>query len=84
MLQTAILHIVEQITKQVVAKPRLGSPPNLHLEVDWVGHGVGNHNMFEDERKESKVAKPEKSSGKRGNKVYCWFAQLRLVFRGKP
>ena len=34
--------------------------------------------------KESKVAPPEKFSRKKGGEVYRWFAQLRLVFRGKP
>ena len=34
--------------------------------------------------KESKVAPPEKFLGKKGGEVYRWFAQLRLVFRGKP
>lgn len=32
----------------------------------------------------SKVAEPDKFSGKKGNEVYRWLAQLRLVFRGKP
>ena len=32
---------------------------------------------------ESKVAPPEKFSGKKGGEVYRWFAQLRLVFHGK-
>lgn len=30
------------------------------------------------------MADPEKFSGKKGNEIYRWFAQLRLVFRGKP
>ena len=30
--------------------------------------------------KESKVAPPEKFSGKKGGEVYRWFVQLRLVF----
>jgi len=30
------------------------------------------------------VANPEKFTRKKGNEVYRWFAQLRLVFRGKP
>ena len=34
--------------------------------------------------KESKVAELDKFTGKRGGEVYRWFAQLRLVFRGKP
>ena len=34
--------------------------------------------------KESKIAQPEKFFRKKRNEVYCWFAQLRLVFRGKP
>ena len=34
--------------------------------------------------KESKVAPLEKFSGKKGAEVYRWFAQLRLIFRGKP
>lgn len=34
--------------------------------------------------REAKVAEPEKFAGKRGGEVYRWFAQLRLVFIGKP
>jgi len=33
---------------------------------------------------ESKVADPEKFTSKKGNEVYRWFAQLYLVFQGKP
>ena len=36
------------------------------------------------DRRESKVATPEKFSGKKGGEVYKWFVQLRLVFRSKP
>ena len=32
------------------------------------------------EGKESKVVAPEKLSGKKGEEVYKWFVQLRLVF----
>ena len=45
---------------------------------------MGSHNAFEDVDKESKVAQPEKFLGKRGNEVYHWFTQLRLMFHGKP
>lgn len=34
--------------------------------------------------KGSKVVALEKFLGKKGNKVYKWFAQLRLVFGSKP
>ena len=44
---------------------------------------MGSHRVFEGVGKESKVAQLEKFLGKRGNEVYCWFAQLWLVFRGK-
>ena len=33
---------------------------------------------------ESNVAPPKKFSGKKGGEVYRWFAQLQLVFCGKP
>ena len=39
---------------------------------------------MEAEYQESKVAEPERFSEKKGNEVYRWFVQLRLVFRGKP
>ena len=47
-----------------------------HLEVDQVGCGMGSHGAFEDVGKESKVAQPKKFAGKKGNEIYCWFAQL--------
>lgn len=85
-LQAAIPHIVQQITDQVAARPRSGSPLNSNLGADRVGQGMGmgRHNTFENGSRESKVAEPEKFSGKKGNEVYRWFAQIRLVFRGKP
>ena len=49
-----------------------------------MGRGMGSHNAFKDVGNASKVAQSEKFSGKSGNELYCWFAQLRLVFRGKP
>ena len=33
---------------------------------------------------ESKVVALVKFSGREGGEIYKWFAQLRLVFRGKP
>ena len=45
---------------------------------------MGRHDRSEDGVQESKVAEPERFSGKKGNEVYRWFAQLRQVFRGKP
>jgi Retrotransposon gag protein len=73
-LQAAIPHIVRQITEQAAVGPRPRSPSNVN---------PGN-TRFDDGVRESKVADPERFSGKKGNEVYRWFAQLRLVFRGKP
>ena len=36
------------------------------------------------EERNSKVVALEKFFGKRGDEVYKWFAQLKLVFRSKP
>ena len=83
MVQTVIPYIVQQITEQVAARPQSESPSNPHLGIDRMGREIGSHNMLEDASKESKVAQPEKFLGKRRNEVYCWFAQLRLVFSGK-
>lgn len=34
--------------------------------------------------KESKVNAPKRFAGKRGDEVYRWFLQLRLLFESKP
>ena len=49
------------------------------MQLEMGGHWEPNYRV-----KESKVVEPEKFFGKKGNKVYCWFTQLQLVFRGKP
>lgn len=64
--------------------PQPMSPSNSTSEAGRVHRGLGRHGTFEDGIKESKVADPEKFSGKKGNEVYCWFVQLQLVFQGKP
>ena len=46
--------------------------------------GEDNYDNVGSESRELKVAAPKKFSGKKGGEVYKWFAQLRLVFRGKP
>ena len=83
-LQAAIPHIVQQITDQVSARQRLESPLNSNLGADKGCREMGKHNTFEDGSRESKVVEPERFLGKKGNEVYRWFAQLRLVFHGKP
>ena len=48
------------------------------------GPSHGRSKEYNYEGKKSKVAAPEKFSGKKGGEVYKWFVQLRLVFQGKP
>lgn len=75
--QSALPHIVQQIAEQA---PSLPSSQTISHDPSRSGRSdeVGNR------ERESKVAEPEKFSGKRSGEVYRWFAQLRLVFRGKP
>ena len=77
--QAAIPHIVQQISKRTAV---LQVPPPASIKVQGPSHGRSEEYNYEG--KESKVATPEKFSGKKGGEVYKWFAQLRLVFRGKP
>ena len=83
-LQAALPHVIQQIINQVGARHYPGSPRNSHSGADRSFQDPGRHNPFEERSTESKVVSPEKFSGKKGNEVYPWFAQLRLVFRGKP
>lgn len=53
-------------------------------ETERTRQGLRRTGLSENDNRESKVAKPERFSGKKGNEVYRWLAQLRLVFRGKP
>lgn len=82
--QAAVPHIVQQIsdrTSMVSQQPALSEANRLDNQVR---RNVQGTREFESGERESKVADPEKFSGKKGNEVYRWFAQLRLVFRGKP
>lgn len=76
-LQATLPQIIQQVTNHTTAKPHQGSP-TAAWKFDDASHSS------ELGKKESKVANPERFSGKKGNEVYRWFAQLRLVFRGKP
>lgn len=76
--QSAIPHMVYQISEQV-------TPPQASTTTTARNNERGQHKSGYDEtEKESKVAQPEKFLGKRGGEVYRWFAQIRLVLRGKP
>ena len=81
--QATIPHIVQQISDRVML-PQPPSPSEVSRLDTQVRREVRGTREFESRERESKVANPEKFSGKKGNEVYCWFAQLRLVFRGKP
>ena len=52
--------------------------PNQHQQRPGRDDDVGI------KERESKFADPEKFAGKQGGEEYRWFAQLRLVFIGKP
>jgi hypothetical protein len=80
-LQSALPHFIQQVADR--ARPSLGSPTSTP-EAGGPRQHPGRHGMRETDYRESKVAEPERFSGKKGNEVYRWFAQLRLVFRGKP
>lgn len=83
-LQTAIPHIVQQISERAMVPPVIASLLDTGRTAE-MGHRrlAGGENYGYDHR-ESKVATPEKFSGKKGGEVYKWFVQLRLVFRSKP
>ena len=81
--QAAIPHLVQELSERATLGPGLvasstsgeeGRAPRRMEEPRGDGFHI----------KESKVAEPDKFSGKKGNEVYRWLAQLRLVFRGKP
>lgn len=82
--QAAIPHIVQQISDRALVPPSPVSPSAAVQRIDRASHGTGQYRDEDFDGKESKVAEPEKFSGKKGGEVYKWFAQLRLVFRGKP
>lgn len=81
-LQAAIPHLVQQIVDQARVGSHQGSFSDR--ETDPMHPKAVRGGESEYGCKESKVAEPERFSGKEGNEVYRWFAQLRLVFRGKP
>lgn len=77
-IQAALPHVIQEVVDQVgIRRP-------VSLGIDRGSQDVGGYNMIEGGVKESKVASPDRFYGKKGNEVYRWFAQLRLVFRGKP
>lgn len=82
--QAAIPHLVQQISDRATTVLRPASPPISVKGGDRIYQGTEGHREFDGSIRESKVADPERFSGKKGNEVYRWFAQLRLVFRGKP
>lgn len=83
-LQTAIPHIVQQISERAVVPPATASPLDTGRTTEMGNRRLAEGEGYGYDHRESKVATPEKFSGKKGGEVYKWFAQLRLVFRGKP
>lgn len=81
--QSAIPHLVQQISERATALPAQISPSTAVPSTHQDRHRVEKYELGVS-KKESKVAEPEKFTGKRSGEVYRWFAQLRLVFRGKP
>ena len=79
-LQASLPRIVQQIAEGTATVPCQESSGRFNREADR----VERLSTRELGSKESKVADPDKFSGKKGNEIYRWFAQLRLVFRGKP
>lgn len=82
--QTAIPHIVQQIAERAGAQLNEASPSAARRINAPAQTRTGAHDGEGFENRDSKVAAPEKFAGKKGGEVYKWFAQLRLVFRGKP
>lgn len=78
--KAAIPHMVQQISERVVVSPSVEpSMPNTRA----LGRAPGKSDEYDStslDDRDSKVAAPDKFSGKRGGEVYKWFAQLRLVF----
>jgi len=83
-LQAALPHVMQQVFDQASVRQCPESPQSSNLGADRGLRDPGRYNQFKERNTESKVAPPDKFSGKKGNEVYRWFAQLRLVFRGKP
>ena len=71
--------MVQQISNRAAA---LQVPPPASIRVQCPSHRRSKEYNYEG--KELKVAAPKKISRKKSGEVYKWFAQLRLVFRGKP
>ena len=82
--QTAIPHIIQQISEQNSLQPPSVAPASGMQTAVPTSHGLDQYRGDEAGSKELRIAKPEKFSGKKGGEVYKWFAQLRLVFRGNP
>jgi len=82
--QTAILHIVQKISECSIGRPDPISPSGLTRVNNHTRSTSEGRNSEDFEGRESKVATPDKFAGKKGGEVYKWFAQLRLVFHGKP
>ena len=73
-------HLVQQILERVAA-----NLTTVHSSTLMQAQGkTKNYDGTNFEEKDSKVAAPEKFSGKRIDEIYKWFVQLRLVFRSKP
>ena len=68
--------MVQQISKQVAGIPQLRSPSTSSRGDERAHLGMGGHREHDYGVKESKVVQPKKFSGKKGNEVYRWFAQL--------
>ena len=82
--QAAVPHMVQQISELATICPLLTSPSMAMRTVDPGYERAKSSESMGVANKESKVAPPKKFSGKKRGEVYRWFAQLRLVFRGKP
>lgn len=82
--QAAIPHIVQQISERAVGRLDPVSPSTSTRVNDHTRLRSEGRDGEDFEGRDSKVATPDKFAGKKGGEVYKWFAQLRLVFRGKP
>lgn len=82
--EAAIPHIVQQISERTVVSPAVESSMPIASALGRTSGRLDEYNGTGLDDKDSKVAAPDKFNGRRGGEVYKWFAQLRLVFRGKP
>ena len=68
--------MVQHISELVAVRPLPASPSVATQTIDPSYERAISSESMEVANKESKVAPPEKFSGKKGGEVYRWFAQL--------